>query len=295
MKILVIGANGQLGWELIGQSKAFGFETQGIDQPQLNITDPIQVEEALLSYHPSLVVNAAAYTQVDRAETEQDMAFAVNRDGAENIAKACALIRSPLIHISTDFVFNGLKTALYSESDPISPINVYGQSKAEGEKAVRSRLNEHIIIRTSWLYGVHGNNFVKTMLALGMKNQKIRVVTDQYGSPTAAPDLAEAIWTIAAGILSGGKKEWGTYHYSGYGVTSWHRFSETIFDYARQDQTFKVEQIDPITSDEFEAAAQRPGYSALDCSHIEKTFGIKPKPWQESLARIVDCIYMKNK
>jgi len=295
MKILVIGSNGQLGWELVRQSKQYGFETLGVDQPQLDITDPIQVEKFITNYHPALVINPAAYTQVDGAETEPDIAFSVNRDGAGNVAKACHLVRVPLFHISTDFVFNGDKVSPYNESDPVSPVNIYGRSKAEGEDVVRAQLTEHVIIRTAWLYGVHGNNFVKTMLNLGMKNKVIRVVADQYGSPTSASDLAEALWKITTRLLTDGKKAWGTYHYAGYGVTTWHQFSETIFEYAKQYQTFKIEHIDPITSTQFGSPAKRPRYSALDCSHIEKILGIKSKPWQESLARIINRLYTENK
>jgi len=291
MKVTVIGANGQLGWELIEQSQGLDIEVCCFDQPEIDITDSAQVMEFIADNRPSLVINAAAYTQVDGAETERELAFAVNRDGPAYLSEACASIHIPLIHISTDFVFNGEKRAPYQETDPVSPISIYGKSKAKGEEAVRSHLNQHIIIRTSWLYGVHGHNFVKTMLALGAKNTVLRVVADQYGAPTSAFDLAEAIWKITATLAQGQTIQWGTYHYSGRGVTTWHEFSETIFECAKNYQAFKVERIDPITSEEFPSAARRPVYSVLDCHRIEKFFGIKTKPWKESLSRIIDRVY----
>lgn len=291
MKALVIGARGQLGWELIRQGEHVDIEIVGVDLPRLDITDPVAVEKIISTSHPFIVLNAAAYTHVDGAETEQDLAFAVNSQGPAHIAAACASAHVPLIQISTDFVFDGNKEFPYRESDEVSPISVYGQSKAEGEDRVRSHLAEHIILRTSWLYGVHGNNFVKTMLDLGVKNSTLRVVADQYGSPTTAADLAEVVLTLAVRIQSEGSIAWGTYHYSGDGVTTWHRFSETIFKIAAQYRSLKVTRVEPITAEAFAAAAPRPPYSVLDCGLIEKTFGIKPRPWQDGLKEIIDRIY----
>ncbi|MEE8399712.1 MAG: dTDP-4-dehydrorhamnose reductase [Desulfobacterales bacterium] len=291
MKALVIGTRGQLGWELIRQGEHVDIEIVGVDLPQLDITDPVAVETSLTTHHPHLVINAAAYTNVDGAQAEKDHAFAANSQGPRNIAAACASINASLIQISTDFVFDGSKGSAYRESDVVAPVSVYGKSKAAGEDQVRSHLAEHIILRTSWLYGVHGDNFVKTMLDLGEKNTTLRVVADQYGSPTTAADLAAVIFTLAARIQSEASISWGTYHYSGAGVTTWYRFSETIFKMAAQYHSFKVKGVEPITTEAFAAAAPRPPYSALDCSLIEKTFGIKSRPWQEGLAETIDRIY----
>lgn len=196
MKILVIGSKGQLGHELLIQGNNSGYEILPADLPELDITDKTQVKHWLEKFRPSFVVNSAAYTNVDKAETEIDLAFAVNRDGPANLAEICALFKVPLIHISTDFVFDGKKKSPYIESDPASPLSIYGKSKQEGDNEVRARLKNHIILRTAWLYGVHGHNFVKTMLRLGKEKEVINVVADQFGSPTSAADLAAAVLQI---------------------------------------------------------------------------------------------------
>jgi dTDP-4-dehydrorhamnose reductase len=252
------------------------------------------VEKALSAYQPVLLINAAAYTNVDRAESEPDLAFAANRDGPDNLARACANANLPFIHISTDYVFDGQKKSPYIETDQVSPLGVYGKSKEQGEKRVRFRTKEHIILRTSWLYGVHGNNFVKTMLRLGKERKTIKVVSDQYGSPTSAADLAEAILTIANLTISAPKIIWGTYHYCGQGITTWHEFAEAIFDIAGKHDAMKLKKIEPIKTVDYPTAAKRPFFSGLDCSLIEKSFGIKARPWQESLKLTIDRIFNSN-
>lgn len=298
IKILVTGSEGQFGWELQRQGQLFGFEIIGVDLPQIDITNIIHVENALSAYQPVLIVNAAAYTNVDKAESEADLAFAVNRDGPDNLARACANAKLPFIHISTDYVFDGQKKSPYIETDQVSPIGVYGKSKEQGEKGVRLQTKEHIILRTSWLYGVHGNNFVKTMLRLGREKKILKVVSDQYGSPTSAADLAEAVLTIADLIISSSKINsgiiWGTYHYCGQGITTWHEFAKRIFEIAGRHDAMKVEKIEPIKTIDYPTPAKRPLFSGLDCSLIEKSFGIKAKPWQESLKVTIDRIFAQN-
>jgi dTDP-4-dehydrorhamnose reductase len=291
MRILVTGANGQVGWELSKRGAQQGFEMLTSDLEKLDITDCDAVKRTIREAAPSLVVNAAAYTAVDRAESEPDLANAVNRDGPGNLASACAEAGIPLIHISTDYVFDGGKTGPYVETDPVSPLGVYGRSKAAGEVEVRARLPEHIILRTAWLYGIHGQNFVKTILRLAGERETLRVVDDQYGCPTYAADLAEAIVTIAAFIRQGGEVFWGTYHYCGKGVTSWHAFAEAICDEARKHTSLKVREIVAIPTEEYPTPTKRPANSALDCSLLTKTFGIGTKPWHESLARMVTRLY----
>ena len=249
------------------------------------------MEKALSAYQPVLIINAAAYTNVDKAESEPDLAFAVNRDGPDNLAGACASANLPFIHISTDYVFGGQKKSPYIETDQVSPLGVYGKSKEQGEKMVRSRTEKHIILRTSWLYGVHGDNFVKTMLSLGREKKAIKVVSDQYGSPTSAADLAEAVLTIADLIISSSKIIWGTYHYCGQGITTWHEFAKRIFEIAGRHDAMKVEKIEPIKTIDYPTLAKRPLFSTLDCSLIEKSFGIKAKPWQESLEVAIDRLF----
>ena len=294
MKILVTGSKGQLGHELLIQGNNLGYEILPADLPELDITDKTQVKQRLEKFQPSLVVNAAAYTNVDKAETEQNLAFAVNRDGPANLAEACAKFEIPLIHISTDFIFDGKKSSPYIESDPVSPLSIYGKSKQEGENEVRSRLKNHIILRTAWLYGVHGQNFVKTMLRLGREKQVISVVDDQFGSPTSAADLAAAVLNIISRIKYNPDITWGTYHYCGQGITTWHGFAKEIFSLARQYISIKTKDVKPVSTAEYPTKATRPCFSALDCGLIKKNFGISIRPWQDSLKTAIRQLCQKE-
>jgi dTDP-4-dehydrorhamnose reductase len=284
MKTLIFGAAGQLGYELMRQGQSLKLDILGVDLPQTDITRMAQITDIFADYQPSLVINAAAYTNVDEAESEPELAMAINKDGPANIARACVANKIPLIHISTDYVFDGKKGTPYRETDPVSPIGVYGRSKAEGESALRSVLSEHIILRTAWLYGSHGHNFVKTILKLARKKDVIRVVSDQYGSPTSAVDLAETILRISNTIRQGAAIDWGTYHYCGRGIISWHEFARAVVDMCRSQGPVKVARVDPIKTADNPTRVERPSYSALDCALIAKHFGITPKPWQNSLA-----------
>ena len=294
MKILVTGSKGQLGHELLIQGNNFGYEILPADLPDLDITDKTQVKHWLEKFQPSLVVNAAAYTNVDKAETEQNLAFAVNRDGPANLAEACAKFEIPLIHISTDFIFDGKKSSPYIESDPVSSLSIYGKSKQEGENEVRSRLKKHIILRTAWLYGIHGQNFVKTMLRLGREKEVISVVADQYGSPTSAADLAAVVLQIISGIKYSDDINWGTYHYCGHGITTWHVFAEEILSLAKHYIPIKTITVKPISTAEYPTKAIRPPFSALDCGLIKKNFGISIEPWQDSLKTVICRLCQKE-
>ena len=294
MKILVIGGNGQLGWELCGKGSPQGFDIVSLDIPGFDITDCRAVKKAVCRSGASLVINAAAYTAVDQAESEPELAFAVNHNGPLHLASTCSEIKIPLIHISTDYVFDGAKSEPYLETDTVSPLGVYGKSKAVGEAAVMDRLSEHIIIRTSWLYGVHGNNFVKTMLRLGREKEELRVVADQYGCPTYAADLAGVILSIARQIDKRHNIKWGTYHYCGSGVTSWHGFAEKIFDLAGKYDSFAVKKIYPIATTSYPTPARRPVNSVLDCSLVNRNFGISPPPWHKSLDAMLRKYFQKT-
>lgn len=283
MKILVTGAAGQLGSELMDRGTRGGFRMFPVDLPQFDITRLSHVERVFSETPPDLVVNAAAYTAVDRAESDSEGAFAVNRDGPAIVAGICAAANIPMIHISTDYVFDGTKGEAYLESDPVSPLGIYGKSKETGERLVRQVLDRHLIIRTAWLYGSYGHNFVKTMLRLGTEREEISVVADQYGSPTSASDLAAAILTIASRLESGSPVAWGTYHYTGAGVTSWHGFAVKIFAIAATFRSLKVKSVRPITTSEYPQQAPRPTLSALDCAKIRAAFGLEVRPWPESL------------
>ena len=294
MKLLIFGAGGQLGYELMRQGQALNLDIHGVDYPQTDIAVLPQVARAFSDYGPSLVINAAAYTNVDGAESEPELATAVNRNGTANIARCCAENRIPLIHLSTDYVFDGTKGSPYRETDPVSPIGVYGRSKAAGETALRSILQMHIIVRTAWLYGSHGHNFVKTILKLAREKEEIRVVSDQYGSPTSAADLAEAILTIADILQQRAAANWGTFHYCGRGIISWHEFAQAIVDIGRHHQRVRTNRVTPITTADYPTPAVRPPYSALECSLINKHFGILPKPWHDSLKITVQKIFASS-
>ncbi|MGD9044048.1 MAG: dTDP-4-dehydrorhamnose reductase [Desulfobacterales bacterium] len=294
MRMLITGANGQLGRELVRQAKAFNIEFLAPRRQDLDITRPNQVKTALAETAPSVVVNAAGYTNVDTAEKEVDLAFEVNKIAPGFLARCCADRTIALIHISSDYVFDGSKGKPYHESDPIAPLGIYGQSKAQGEVAVRSVLHNHIILRTSWLYSVYRRNFVKTMLDLGTEKKRIPVVADQFGSPTSAADLAETVLTIAGKIDRSADLEWGTYHYCGHGVTSWHGLANEVLRLASPYVPLQTQQVKAITTAEYPTPAKRPPYSALDCSRIKKAFGIDPKPWQQSLKRTIERIFTDN-
>jgi len=294
MKILITGSKGQLGWELCRHGSAGGFDIIPLDLPEFDITQPDIVKGVVSKSKASVVINAAAYTAVDKAESEPEMAYAVNRHGPAYLALACNEEKIPLIHISTDYVFDGNKKGPYFETDAVCPLGVYGKSKAAGEVEVRKQLREHIILRTSWLYGLHGQNFVKTMLRLGAERKVIRVVSDQNGCPTYAADLADAIMSIAEHILRGKSTAWGIYHYCGRGETTWHGFAETVFDLARRYDTLAVKKVEAIPTSEYPTPARRPANSVLDCSLIEKTFGLARKPWTETLAVMISRYYQES-
>ena len=291
MSILLTGAKGQVGWELSNIGGKHGLEILALDRSELDITNPVSVSNQVNRARVSLVVNTAGYTAVDQAESEPELAFAVNRDGPAYLASACGKAGIPLVHISTDYVFDGQKKGAYLATDPVSPLSVYGKSKAAGEVEIRKHLREHFILRTGWVYGIHGDNFVKTMLGLGQEREVVQVVADQYGCPTYAADLAETILKIAAQLLKGGQVHWGTYHYCGKGVTSWHGFAEAIFELAANYTSLLVKRVEPITTAEYLTPAKRPANSVLDCSLLEKEFDICPLPWSESLAKMLEVLF----
>jgi dTDP-4-dehydrorhamnose reductase len=292
--IAIIGCNGQLGRELLRQGKARGVDMVGLDYPEIDIRAPTSIDDRIDFTKIALVVNAAAYTAVDKAESEPDIAFAVNRQGPANLANRCRDAGIPLIHISTDYVFDGTRQGAYIEDDPIAPLGVYGKSKAAGEGQVRQILPEHIIVRTAWLCGVHGSNFVKTMLRLGRENPTIRVVADQYGCPTIAADLANALIDVSLEIDKDKNARWGTYHYCGAGVTSWYGFATAIFEMADGYENLAVKRVEPIATADFPTAARRPANSVLDCSKIGRHFGVRTRPWRESLAEMIRQLYTLN-
>lgn len=290
MKILIAGARGQLGCELTHQAQSRGFEVMAAGRRQMNIAAVDQVEDTIAGFQPQLVINAAAYNRVDEAESNPELALAVNQTGAANLAVCCATHHIALIHISTDYVFDGSKNVPYNENDPVNPLGRYGQSKAAGEAAVRAGLEKHIIIRTSWLYSAYGHNFVKTILRLAGQRDVLQVVDDQYGSPTSAADLAEAILSIAQRQKEGAAVRWGTYHYCGEGVTTWYGFAAKIIELAQPYGRIRTTRLVPVKTSDYPTAARRPHFSALDCRRIKTSFGIRLKPWQQSLQAAIGKI-----
>ncbi len=267
MTIEVFGCGGQVGLALMRAGERRGVDLIGFDRAAADITDALAVRTVLAKAKAHLIINAAAYTAVDKAESDSERAFAINRDGVANLAGAGL----PLIHISTDYVFDGTKRGAYVESDPVAPLGVYGRSKAEGEVAAAVA----VILRTAWVYGFEGTNFVKTMLRLGAERDVLRVVDDQRGSPTFADDLAEAILSIAARPVP------GIYHLAGAGEASWFEVAQAIFA-GRPGP-----RLEAISTGDYPTAAARPANSVLDCSKAKAIFGVELPHWNDGLNRML--------
>lgn len=286
--VLVTGAGGQVGRDFISLCGT-GLDLKGLDRAALDITKPDSVNAALDRAKPRLVVNLAAYTAVDKAEDEPGPAFAANRDGVAHLAQACRRLGIPMIHISTDYVFDGTKQGAWRWDDPVAPLGVYGKSKAEGEAALRDALPHHVVLRTSWVFGAHGKNFVRTMLGRIGKNDELKIVNDQHGCPTAAADLACAIVSIAHRLLADPARAAGTYHYCNEGPATWFDFAQAIFARARE-RGLKTPRLAPIKAADYAAKARRPANSVLDCSTTSAAFGVVRPPWRESLLPVVDAV-----
>jgi dTDP-4-dehydrorhamnose reductase len=289
--ILLFGADGQLGHELHIRARQLDIPLCRVSHSAADIADLEAVRLLLSQDRFSLVVNAAGYTKVDQAESEPEAAFRSNNTGPGVLARACAEARLPLIHISTDYVFDGSKPSAYIEEDPISPLGVYGRSKAAGEEAVRQALDRHLIIRTSWVYGAYGANFLKTILRLARERNELRVVVDQRGCPTATIDIADAILTITP-IIAAGAPVFGTYHFAGSGATTWHGFAVVIVE-AQAAFTGRRPEVVPINTSEYPTVAQRPANSELDSTRFGTTFGIRAADWQERTRELVSALLGK--
>jgi dTDP-4-dehydrorhamnose reductase len=288
MQVLVLGAAGQVGTELRRAALPPGMSLAALDRAGVDIADRAAIVAAIRRERPDLVVNAAAYTAVDRAESEAEAAFAINAAAPGDIAAACAEAGIRLIHISTDYVYDGTKPGPYVEGDPISPLGIYGRSKAAGDAAVAAALAEHVILRTAWVYSAHGGNFVKTMLRLAGERPSLRVVADQHGSPTAAADIAAAIVAVAARI-GAGEGRWGVFHFTGAGATTWHGFAEAIVALAGKNVP-----VTAITTAEYPTPARRPANSVLDCTKIAAAYGINGRPWRDALAEVIAELFDKS-
>jgi dTDP-4-dehydrorhamnose reductase len=288
VKILVTGANGQVGAELIKRGNTCGFQMLASDISDLDISNHDAVNEYIENHKPDILINAAAYTAVDKAESEEELAHAINCDGAAYLAQACSKLDIPLFHISTDYVFDGTKNGAYIETDTPNPKSVYGKSKLEGDLAIESILENHIILRVSWVFGALGNNFVKTMLRLGLERDELKIVSDQHGSPTWAGAIASTLLDIAERYSDDAAIPWGTYHYSSQPTTTWYEFAGTIFDQAADlGMMEKRPKIDSICTEEFPTAAARPLNSVLDCSKIITALRTPQPDWRTGLKEVL--------
>jgi dTDP-4-dehydrorhamnose reductase len=281
MKLLIFGAGGQVGTALQSVSWPSEATITALTHARADIGDAAAVAAAFDSSKYDIVINAAGYTAVDKAESEPAVALRINGEAPGLIAAECARRGAALVHISTDYVFDGAKPAPYLETDATTPLGVYGASKLAGEQVVADRLERHIILRTSWVFSATGANFVKTMLRLAAAGRDIRVVQDQTGGPTPADDIAGAIAQIAARITAG-PVAWGTYHYCGTPAVSWYEFACAIFEVHRT-MTGKQVSVAPISTTDYPTAARRPANSRLDCTKIRSTFGIEQRPWRAGL------------
>lgn len=280
MTMLVLGAGGQIGRALAERA---GTNAVGVDRATCDIRDSAAVERAIDAARPAIIVNCAGYSAVDRAEGEREEAFSINADGARIVARCAFARRLPVIHLSSDYVYAGTRTGPHREDDAIAPLNVYGASKAAGDAAVTATNPHHLILRVSWVFGVHGANFVKTMLKTGREQKELRVVDDRKGGPTEARDIADAILAMAEICLRPGFRDWGTYHFAGSPDTSWCGFARALFERAAE----RAPRIVPIAAAERVEPAPRPLNSTLDCTKIARIFGIARPDWRVSLSRVV--------
>jgi dTDP-4-dehydrorhamnose reductase len=286
--VLVVGASGQVARALARRGEQLSYNLVCRGRGGVDITAPASLEVAFRDYVPALVINAAAYAAVDRAEGEQAAAFAVNAEGPEHLARLCHEFGAPLIHLSTDYVFDGTARRPYCETDPIAPLGVYGMSKAAGEEAVRSLLPQHLILRTAWLYSSDGHNFLNSMLRLGAERSELGIVDDQTGSPTFAQDVADALLRLVPRLLAREPDfPWGTYHLVNEGQVSWYGFASEIFRVARETGR-RSPVLKPIATANYPTAARRPAFSVLDTRKFRAAFGFGLSHWRASLSRCLE-------
>jgi dTDP-4-dehydrorhamnose reductase len=292
-QIVLLGAEGQVGQELQQTLGCVG-EVTALSRLALDLSDSSQIQSCIASLRPAVIVNAAAYTAVDRAEQEPELAHQINGTAPTFLAQAAETLGATLVHISTDYVFDGKSSSPYLESDPTRPISVYGRSKLQGEAGIRQTCDRHLIIRTAWVYGVEGKgNFVKTMLRLGAERTELRVVADQIGTPTWSRDIAQAIADLMPQLdAQSDASLFGTYHYTNSGVASWYDLAIAIFTEAKRlGFPLQVERVVPITTADYPLPAQRPAYSVLNTQKITGRLGSPPPHWQQSLNQMLQDLY----
>ena len=291
MRVLVIGRTGQVSTELLARLPAAGHEAVGLEPPEFDLTDAAQVAAAFAQHRPEAVINAAAYTAVDRAEDDRALAFAVNATGPRLLGEAAARAGVPVIHYSTDYVFDGVKDSPYAEADAPAPVGVYGASKLAGELLLHLAQPRSVTFRTAWVCSAHGNNFVKTMLRFGRERPEMRVVADQHGAPTFADDLADAAIALLPRLAAAraGEDCFGVFHLTGQPYTTWHGFAEAIFAGAAE-RGQAAPKLTAITTADYPTRAVRPANSRLDCSRAAERLGIAAADWRGGLARCLDAL-----
>ena len=288
MRILITGCNGQIGSCLTKKlASDASIKILALDRSHLDITNRDSVNIVVSEFNPTVIINAAAHTAVDKAEEDVELSYAINRDGPKHLAEAAQSIGAAILHISTDYVFEGNKNGEYVECDPTNPQGVYGESKLAGEVSVAEACEKHIILRTAWVFGEYGNNFVKTMLRLVKDREELSIVGDQVGGPTYAGDIANVLIQISKSIIKGDAIEFGIYHYSGLPHVSWFDFANTIFDIAVEKKVLNEKpRLKSIKTEQYLTPAKRPNNSRLNCSKIMSSFSIKPSDWKSSLNNI---------
>ena len=295
MRILVTGREGQVVRSLVERGPEAGHEIIPLGRPELDLTaDPETIIDAISAERPDAIVSAAAYTAVDKAESEPDLAYAINARGAEAVAQAASRLGVPLIHLSTDYVFDGTKLAAYSEEDPTGPTSTYGASKLAGEQAVLAAHDDAVILRTAWVYSPYGANFVKTMLRLGETREEVGVVADQHGNPTSALDIADAVLAIASKLGSDPDPSLrGVFHMAGTGAATWADLAEAVFE-ARAKFGAPEVRVRRIGTQDFPTPAKRPSNSQLDGSKLERVHGVRLPEWRSSVVETVDRLHLEK-
>ncbi len=292
MKILITGAKGQVGTELVTEAKQRGHDVYGFGSRELDISNLEQVNTIVRNIKPNVIINAAAYTAVDNAETEHEQAYAVNSLGSKNLAISCKELDIPLMHISTDYIYDGEKPSPYLESDPPNPTGIYGASKLEGDQKIEQIWPKHIILRVSWVFGNHGNNFVKTMLRLAEQRDELSIVDDQFGAPTSAKAISTCLLDILeAKQFNQPQYPWGVYNFQSDPGVSWYNFAQEIFQQAKESGLInKTMQLNPIPSSEFPTPVKRPANSKLDGHKLLKSLHLKPADWKSDLNNMLTNI-----
>ncbi|MCA0425472.1 MAG: dTDP-4-dehydrorhamnose reductase [Proteobacteria bacterium] len=290
MRLVVTGRAGQV-TRALQAAAGHGVVVIPAGRPEIDLLHPDGVDVALAALSPDVVVNAAAFTAVDLAETEREAAFAINGAGAGAVARAAARLAVPVIHLSTDYVFDGTNPVPYVETDAVAPANVYGQSKLAGERAVAAATDNHAILRTSWVYAAAGKNFVATMLRLAETRDEVGVVSDQQGAPTYAPDIADAVIAVARNLVADPHEPRlrGIFHMTGAGATTWAGFAEAIFARAGARRLPRA-RVRPILTADYPTPARRPANSRLDCGRLTSTHGVTLPDWRDALDRCMDAI-----